>query len=136
MPALLQLGDVRIALRVVHELVVRQMMKPELIRRRVDREGRQPIRGQLVEHPVLEEQKVRALVDSAAELMLGRAQNQRREGVDAQRPAPAEALIRDPLIGLDRKGNGDGDDGVNLGQVDPVRHVVARLEGFDCFGVK
>src|SRR6188768_221290 len=78
-PAFMQLSPIRIAQRIVDELVVRQMVQAILERRRIDRKTAEPVRYGFVQDLVLEQGEVRSLVNHTAKLMLRRA-----DGRDAQ----------------------------------------------------
>ena len=68
--AFLGLIEVRVALGIVDELVVGEVMQAERVGRRVDRGGAQPVRCDLAGSLVGKQHVVRTFVDRAAQLML------------------------------------------------------------------
>ena len=65
-PARLQLRHVRIALRIVDELMVRQVLQPIMVRAGKQREQAEPVGSQLVQRAIAEEDVMHALVRQAA----------------------------------------------------------------------
>ena len=70
---------------------MREVVKPEMERRCVDRKSCQPVGSQLVEDLILEQNEMRALVDHAAELMLRSPDRDDRDERHRDIPPPAEA---------------------------------------------
>ncbi len=132
--AFVQLADVGIALRVVDELVVREVMQPEVIGRRQDGKGREPIGRQLVELAVGEQHVVRAFVDGAAELMLRSADDDDGDERRRNRPPPRDLAGARRLDHPHRPGNRRRDDEVDARQMLPVGEIVARLERLHLLG--
>jgi hypothetical protein len=86
--AIPQLRDVGIAMGIVDELMMRQMMHAILVRRRIDRKGGQPIRRQLIETLVGKQKGMRPLVNRSAKLMLGRTDDE--DGEEPFRRTPPQ----------------------------------------------
>ena len=95
----LGLSKVGIAHRIVDELMMRQMMQTERVRRCVDWECREPIRNDLVLLPVGKEDVVRALVNASAKLMLEAAdddngENRHRDGQPRTQSRRLRVMVR------------------------------------------
>ena len=69
-PAVFQEGKIRIALRIVHKLVVGQVIESELISRRQNGETAKPVGYDFIQLPVLEQSVMNRFVNSPGQLML------------------------------------------------------------------
>ena len=132
--AFAQLADIGIALGIVDELVVRQVMQAEVVGCRQNGKRRQPVGRQLVELAVGEQHVVGAFVDGAAELMLRGADDGDGDKRRGHRPPPGEFAgarrLDHPNGACQRRCN----DEVDARQVLPVGEVVARFKRLHLFG--
>ena len=80
MTALLQLRDVRIAHRIVHELMMGQVVQSVVKRRAEHRKRAQPLARQIVQVAILEQRVVHGLVGQVCQVMLQRTDEDDRHG--------------------------------------------------------
>ena len=78
-----------------------------------------------------EKQEVRRLVDEAAELVLGAADNDDRDQRRWDVPPPTEPRSSNCLVGPDRRRNRCGDHKVDDGEISKIRTIVSFFERLD-----
>ncbi len=120
----LQLRDVRVALRVVDELVVGQVLQAVVVRAAEQGQHAEEVRGKVVEVAVAEEDVVNSLMGQAAQLVL--AGPHEHDGHDRHGNVPGERQPRrrPPQVEGHRPADDRGEEQVRSSQVIQVRPVV------------
>ena len=105
--------QIRIMLRVVHMAVVAPVAGAVIMDRGEERKRHEQVRGQLVQHAVLEQRVMARLVDQHAQPILRPSANDKHaRQVDRRHPPQRPAIGGDPVIGADAACDDDRKDGV------------------------
>ena len=124
MAARLQLRNVRIAVRIVDELMVREVLQAIQLRRAEHRKHRENVRCQIVQQSVFKQDMMHALVCKATQLVLPDSDENQRQQPHENRPRPFD--FTDPNRFKEPDGWCDyrSQEQIRLDEVDPVRPVV------------
>ena len=124
-PLALQLRDVRVALGVVDELVMGQVLQAVVVRAAEQREHAQQVGREVVEPAVAEEDVMHPFMGQAAELVLAGPDKDDRQ--EADRHVPPEGPTCRRAVQVEPDGAADHQDEVEVStaKVEKIRDVVA-----------
>ncbi len=133
MAAGLELGDVRIAVRIVDELVMGQMLQAIVLGRGIEREHAEPIRDEIVPQPVFEERMVGRLMGEGGKLVLARADEHDRDHRHRHVPPRAPAFGRLNMVKPERQADDRGKIAIDADKVVNVREVIRLAKLLELF---
>src|SRR5262249_13785217 len=123
--------ETRIALGIIDELVMGQVLQAVVVRNAQNRKHAQPVGGQLVEQPIAKKEVMAGFVAQGDQPVLTDADHEDGHSGDWKEPSPVNAPINPVLI----KGDGDScsanEEQVFTAEIEPVGPIIRAAQRVD-----
>ncbi len=124
MAARFHLGDIRVALAVIDELMVGQVLDAIVMGVAQDWEHAKPVRNQLVEPAIAKQHVMAGLVAEGREAMLAGSDEHDSNGSQRDTPHPAQVQGDPVMVKGQCQTNGQAQKQVFASQVIPIRDII------------